>query len=55
MKGANILKRIALAPIVLIEKYLNFMFEGHILLRMAVNLLIAALCWVIFVLLHHIF
>lgn len=42
-------------PIDLLEWYLNMMFDGHILLRLSVNLIIGTVGWILFVLLHHIF
>jgi len=51
----NILKRLLGLPIDIVDWYLDILINGHLLLRLMVNLIVAALGWIIFILLHHVF
>jgi len=49
------LKELLWLPADVLQWYLDILIEGHPLLRLAVNLGLAGLCWVLFVVLHYIF
>jgi hypothetical protein len=49
------LKKLLWLPADALQWYLDILYEGHPLLRLAAGLSVSALGWMIFVLLHQIF